>query len=259
MEEAGLKLKRVRERLQLKYREVEEASAKIAAAHENDEYTVALSRLSDIENKGTLPSVYRLYSLCAIYRLDIAEVLGWYGISLSDLPADASLVEIARTHMVGFQSPREGELQVPIALDPGIDLSKTVFLSRVIQKWGKIPLMFLKNIDLRNQRYALIGTEDWYMFPILPPGSLVVIDDTRRIRNTGWRTEFERPIYLFEHREGFVCSWCNLREDRIILQPHPASCCEAESYAYPQEIEVVGQVTHIAMSLEPALRHRNRD
>ena len=259
MEEAGQKLKRVRERLQLKYREVEEASAKIAAAHGNDEYTVALSRLSDIENKGTFPSLYRLYSLCAIYRLDITEVLGWYGISLSDLPADASLVEIARTHMVGFQSPREGELQVPIALDPGLDLSKTVFLSRMIQKWGKIPLMFLKNIDLRNQRYALIGTEDWYMFPILPPGSLVVIDDNRRIRNTGWRTEFERPIYFFEHREGFVCSWCNLRDGRIILQPHPASCCEAEAYAYPEEIEVVGQVTHIAMSLEPALRQRNRE
>src|SRR6266516_3720712 len=104
MEEAGLKLKRIRERLQLKYREVEEATAKIAAVHENDEYTVALSRLADIENKGTLPSIYRLYSLCAVYRLDVHEVLSWYGISLSGVPSDAGLVEIARTHALGFQS-----------------------------------------------------------------------------------------------------------------------------------------------------------
>ena len=59
MEEAGQKLKRIRERLRLKYRDVEEASLRIAAAHQNDEFVVALSRLADIENKGTMPSMYR--------------------------------------------------------------------------------------------------------------------------------------------------------------------------------------------------------
>ncbi len=66
MEDAGQKLKRIRERLRLKYRDVEEASARIAEANQNDEFIVALSRLSDIENKGTNPGMYRLYSLCAI-------------------------------------------------------------------------------------------------------------------------------------------------------------------------------------------------
>src|SRR5277367_259190 len=88
MEEAGQKLKRIRERLRLKFRDVEEASARIAAANHNDEFTVALSRLADIENKGTMPSMYRLYSLCAIYRLDMSEVLGWYGVFLLTLSAD---------------------------------------------------------------------------------------------------------------------------------------------------------------------------
>jgi len=114
MEEAGQKLKRVRERLRLKFRDVEEASARIAARHGNDEYIVALSRLADIENKGTMPSVYRLYSLCAIYRLDMSEVLGWYGISLSALPADADVIQHARSHLVGFR-PEDGEMQVPLA------------------------------------------------------------------------------------------------------------------------------------------------
>jgi len=89
MEEPGQKLKRVRERLNLRFREVEEASTEIAQRRANDEFIVALSRLADIENKGTIPSIYRLYSLCAIYRLDLTEVLGWYGISLDMIPADA--------------------------------------------------------------------------------------------------------------------------------------------------------------------------
>jgi transcriptional regulator with XRE-family HTH domain len=249
MEEAGQKLKRVRERLRLKFRDVEEASARIAARHGNDEFIVALSRLADIENKGTMPSVYRLYSLCAIYRLDMADVLSWYQVPLATLPADADVMPILRTHMLGFR-PEEGEIQVPLALDPGLDLSRTVFLSRLIQRWGKLPLMLLNNMDLRNHRYGLIGTEDWSMYPLIPPGSLVVIDDSRRrIANSGWTGEFDRPIYFLEHREGHLCGWCTLRPGELIVQSHPASLREPETYAYPLEIEIIGQITHVAMTI----------
>lgn len=257
MEEAGQKLKRVRERLNLRFRQVEEASTEIAQQRGNDEFVVALSRLADIENKGTIPSIYRLYSLCAIYRLDLSEVLGWYGISLDLIPADAQVIEHERTHLVGFR-PEEGNVQVPIALDPGLDLTRTAFLSRLIQQWGTVPLTLLTNLDLRNYRYGFIGTEDWSMFPIIPPGSLVVIDDSkRRIASSGWSSECERPIYFLEHRDGYACGWCTLRDGTLILQPHPASNCDAESYAYPNEIEVIGQVTRVALSLETP-RRRNR-
>src|SRR5580698_3403823 len=120
MEEAGQKLKRIRERLRLKYRDVEEASTRIAEANRNDEFVVALSRLADIENKGTMPSMYRMYSLCAIYRLDLDEVLSWYGVSVAQLPADSSLVELPKTHVVGFTPRDQAEAQIPVALDPGI-------------------------------------------------------------------------------------------------------------------------------------------
>lgn len=256
MEDAGQKLKRVRERLRLRYREVEDASARIAEARGNEEFTVALSRLADIENKGVLPTLYRLYSLCAIYRLEMTEVLGWYGISMDTIAADASLTQLPRTHLVGFK-PEEGDAQVPIALDPGIDLSKTMFLSRMIQRWGKLPLMLLGHVDLRNYRYGFIGTEDWSMFPIIPPGSLVVIDETRRrIAQSGWTSEFERPIYFLEHRDGFICGWCTLSDNRLTVQPHPSSQLEPESFDHPTQIEVVGQVTEVAMTLDPVLRRR---
>ena len=258
IEEPGQKLKRVRERLGLRFRDVEEASAKIAASHHNDEYFVALSRLADIENKGIVPSIFRLYSLCVIYRLDMLDVLSWYGVQLGDLPGETSVREQEKTHLLGFR-PEEGSIQVPIALDPGIDLTRTIFLSRMIQRWGTVPLMLLNNIDLRGFRYGFIGTQDWFMFPLIPPGSLVVIDDSRRrIVTGGWSHEHERPIYFLEHSAGYACGWCSMKEGTLILQPHPASQCDPEIYAHPTEIEVVGQVTRVAMSLEiPPRRPRS--
>ena len=259
MEEAGQKLKRVRERLEMTYRDVEEASSRIADVHRNDEFLIALSRLSDIENKGTLPSLYRLYSLAAIYRLDFEELLTWYDIRLSELPADAGLSDNKRTHLIGFREPEHGEVLAPLALDPGLDLTKTAFLSRMIQRWGRIPLMLLGRSDLRARRYGLIGTDDWSMFPLIPPGSLVVIDDSRRrIVESGWRTEFERPIYFLEHRQGYVCGWCTMRDNRLTVQPHPSSPASPESYTYPDEIEVIGQVVQVAMQLDPTQRRRPR-
>lgn len=258
MEDAGQKLKQVRERLGLTYRDVKEYSGRIAEVRGNEEFAIDLSRLADIENKRTVPSLYRLYSLCVIYRLDLAEVLSWYGVALGNQPADSALIPLARTHRVRFHPPDTGEVQLPFSLDPGLDPSRTVFLSRFIQKWGRLPLMLLNRFDLRDLAYGYIGTEDWSMHPILPPGSLVVVDQTRRrILNTGWTSEFDRPIYFLEHRDGYVCGWCTLRDSTLTVQPHPSSARDPEVYVYPKEIEVIGQVTFAAMTLDPSTRRRS--
>ncbi len=260
MEDAGQKLKRARERLNLRYRDVEEASLRLAERRKNDEFIIALSRLADIENKGTVPTIYRLYSLCAIYRLDLNEVLEWYGVSVAELPADSiNVVNIERTHPLGFLPDSHGDVQIPISLDPGIDLRRTTYLSRMIQRWGKLPLMLLNGLDLKNQRYGFIGTEDWSMYPLLQPGSLVIIDETRRkISDANWGNEFERPIYFFEHRNGYACCWCNLTENHLVLQPHPASQCRPQLFSYPDQINVIGQVTGVAMRLDQGKRRRIR-
>ncbi len=259
MEDAGEKLKRVRDRLSLTIRDVEEASRKISARHRNDEFVVGLSRLSEIENKGTVPTIYRLYSLCSIYRLDLLEALEWYGVDTGELAADSAAAEISRTHMIGFGSLDTGQVQFPLALDPGIDMRRTTFLSRMIQRWGKLPLSLLNGFDLKEHRYAFIGMEDWVMYPLIQPGSLVLIDESRRkVVNTGWSNEFERPIYFLEHRGGFACGWCTLNASQLVLQPHPSSMCFPEVYAYPEEVDVLGQVTGVAMRLDQGKRRRAR-
>lgn len=259
MEEAGRKLKHARERLNLRYRDVEQASLRIAERHKNDEFAIALSRLADIENKGTVPSIYRLYSLCAIYRMDITEVLEWYSVDLTKLPADAASVPLETTHGIGFSVGEHGEIQVPLRLDPGLDMSKTTYLSRMIQRWGTLPLMLLTGLDLKNHRYAFIGTEDWAMYPLLHPGSLVLIDEgKRKIAASGWASELERPIYFLEHRGGYLCGWCSLSEGRLVVIPHPASEFKPRVFAYPKEIDIIGQVTGVAMRLDQGKRRRTR-
>src|SRR5271163_3335868 len=46
MKDAGQKLKRARERLNLRYRDVERASIRIAELRQNEDFVIALSRLS---------------------------------------------------------------------------------------------------------------------------------------------------------------------------------------------------------------------
>jgi len=250
MEEPGQKLRRARERLRLRYRDIEEASQRIADLHGNDEFMIGLSRLADIENKGTLPSIYRLYSLCAIYRLDFARVLRWYGIELGELAGDSARLPLDQTHPIDFEFAEGAQVLFPAEFDEEIDLRQTSYLSRHIHRWGNLPVVLLNALDLRRQRYAFVGTDDWSMYPIVPPGSFIQIDETRRrVATDGWSNEFERPIYFLEHRHGYRCGWCSDRDGHLIVQPHSASRVAPEIFRYPGEADVIGQVVGIAMRL----------
>src|ERR1044071_3026907 len=80
----GHRLKRIREKLNLTVRDVENASQVIADRRRSQEYRINISRLSEFENHSVVPSIYRIYSLCVIYRQDFLAVLGWYGVALSE-------------------------------------------------------------------------------------------------------------------------------------------------------------------------------
>jgi transcriptional regulator with XRE-family HTH domain len=249
MERAGEKLRRIRERLKLTYRDVAKASQEIASRRGSPEFMVTLSRLADIENGSRAPSIFRIYTLCAIYRLDLHEVLRWYGVPVEELAADGFQIGLEETHMVQFTP--NGRAAASPAAEPEIDPNKTTFLSQLMRQWGKVPLSFL-GADYREYRYGLVGLEDWSMHPILRPGSLVLIDQGRhRIARGGWTSELDRPIYFLEYRGGFLCGWCTVEDGRLLVQPHPASEKGPASFRYPDEIDVIGQVVGVAMFLEP--------
>src|SRR6202021_3209813 len=86
---------------------------------------------------------------------------------------------------------------LPVEFKPEFRLEKTSLLARIVEKWDQIPVGFLQHLDLRKSVYGYIGLEDYMLYPLIRPGSLVEIDPTKRKISTGsWRTEFERPIYF---------------------------------------------------------------
>ena len=96
------------------------------------------------------------------------------------------------------------------------------------------------------------------MHPILQPGSLLLIDETRKVVNGGWGDEWDRPIYFLEHREGYLCGWCHMEKDRLIIIFHPGSQQAPRTFEYPKEVDVLGQVVGTATSLDALRRKRAR-
>jgi hypothetical protein len=232
-------------------RAVEEASMEIADAEGSSDFVVSTGRLNQIENDGSLPSIYKLYSLAAIYSLGIEEALALYGINLSNMEQHRLRSRQARTHRFTAEiGDPQRPIRFPVRFDPGFRPQETIFLSRVIQEWGEIPVGLLASLDLKRYLYGYIGLEDRTMFPLLKPGSVVQIDESRRrIINQGWTTEFDRPIYFLELRYSYECCWCYQQGREVTLIPHPMSNLGPRTIRIPSDGEVLGQVVGVAMRI----------
>lgn len=247
----GWKLRQVRERLNLTLRGVEEASLRIAAAEGHPEYLVSGPRLNQIEVDGSLPSIYKLYSLAVIYQLSLEEVMGFYGINLGRLDQKWSKALQDRTRLFSAEvGDPNRPIRFPVRFDPSFRPEETTLLSRVIEMWGEIPAGLLATLDLKKHRYGFIGLEDRMMDPLLRPGSIVQIDDSRRrVAGQGWTSQFDRPIYFLELHYSYECCWCHQRGRELTLLPHPQSPCGPRTLSIPDEGEVLGQVVGVAMRI----------
>ena len=245
----GQKLRALRETLGYRMRDVELASTQIAQRFDNEEFAIPPSRLSDIETKGIIPSIFRLYSFAAIYRREFRELLSFYGLDLDAISADISFGRPQKSHLSEALS-NVSQVRMPTRLDPGFSLQKTTDLRRAIEQWGTVPMAYLALFADDRYTYGYIGSEDFTMYPILPPGSFVQVDEAKnKVAEGTWRSEFERPIYFVEMRDGFTCCWCSTKHDSIVLQPHPLSPVPVRVLKYPQEAEILGQVIGAAMRL----------
>jgi transcriptional regulator with XRE-family HTH domain len=246
----GQRLRLLREQCGLTIRDVESASARLAAKHGSDDYAIPLSRLSDIETKGNLPSIFRFYTLSVIYHRDYRELLSWYGVDLNRIAADLSVMQMQKSQVTEAVSSAT-VVRVPTKLDPAFDPRRTVNLGRFVQQWGLVPLSYLANFAQTDYTYAYVGRDDFTMYPILPPGAFLQIDESKnQVVTRVWRSEYERPIYFIEMRDGYTCAWCSLSREGLVIQPHPLSPTpEVLIKRHPQEAEVIGQVVGIAMRL----------
>ena len=251
--QAGKFLKGVREKLNLGMREVQEASATVASIENNPEFYVSLARLAQIENEGSMPSMFKLFSLSVIYGIGFLDLLRRYGIDPDRTSYYRDLLRLDVTHPVSAEVfSDDTTVTLPVRLDPSFTWETTQLVNRAVALWGEIPAALLLAANPRQHMYGYIGLTDLTMYPLLRPGSLIMIDDgRRRIQRRGWQNEYERPIYFVELHDGYRCAWCQVEGSCLTLLPHPMSSVAAESFRFPQEAEVMGQIVGVAMRLVP--------
>jgi transcriptional regulator with XRE-family HTH domain len=253
----GERLKELREHLGITTREVKEYSRRIATAQANPEFYISNAWLTQVETTDSVPSIYKLYSLSVIYRIKFVELLLLFGIDLERISSYQLAMPLPKTHLTNLEVyDRDRTVTFPVRFDPGFTPDKTTLISRIVELWGEIPTSLIQHLDIQHHQYGFVGLQDYTLHPLVPPGSLVQIDDRmNRVTTSTWTTEFDRPIYFVELRDGYACSWCELKENQLNLVPHPLSPCRIRTFAYLTEAEIVGRVTAIAMRIVPRRGH----
>jgi len=249
----GERLKHVRAQLGITTREVAIFSKVIAEAENNNEFLISGPWLTQIENEKTsLPSIYKLFTLASIYGLSYSSIVALYGVDVTKIKMFHARIPIAKTHLAQQESAEHATtaLELPVRFDAGLNVSKTNLLSRMIETWGKVPLEFIQHLDLRHRLYGFVGFSDYTLYPLLRPGSFVEIDpELRNLGQRSPRSEFDRPIYFVDLRNEYACSWCELMEDKLLVLAHPLSPVKSRSLAFPKDAEIIGQVTGVAMRI----------
>lgn len=250
----GDHLRELRSRLGITTRDVENLSQKIAEDEKNPEFQISNAWLTQIENSDSVPSIFKLYTLAAIYRVKFTDLLLIFGLDLQKISHHQLVSPLPRTHLTNLEVyDADRTISFPVRFDRSFDLDNTNLLTRMVEIWGEVPIAFLQHLDLRRNLYGYIGLQDFTLHPLLRPGSFVQVDQhVRKIQPLRWRTEFDRPIYFIELRDGYACSWCELQEGHLLLLPHPLSPASVRRYDYGKEAEIIGQVTAVAMRLAEA-------
>ncbi len=247
-------MKELRSKLGITTREVAEFSQRIAEAEGNPEFQISNAWLTQVENSDSVPSIYKLYTLSSIYRIKFTDLLRLYGVDLQKLSQHQLTAPLPNTHLATLEVyDEERTVSFPVRFDRSFDLDSTNLLSRMVELWGEVPIALIQHLDIRHSQYGYIGLQDFTLHPLLRPGSFVQIDPrVRKVQPLRWRTEFDRPIYFVELRDGYACSWCDLLDGQLLLLPHPLSPCSVRRLNYGADAEIIGQVTGVAMRLTDA-------
>jgi transcriptional regulator with XRE-family HTH domain len=246
-------LKAIRFRLGITTREVADFSQKIAEAEGNPEFHISNAWLTQVENSDSVPSIFKLYSLSSIYRIKFTDLLLLYGVDLQHLSRNQLAAPLPATHLTNLEVyDQQRTVSFPIRFDRSFDIDNTNLLSRLVEVWGEVPIALIQHLDIRHGLYGYIGLQDLTLYPLLRPGSFVRIDPrVRKVQPMRWRTEFDRPIYFVELRDGYACAWCELQDGHLLLLPHPLSPRAVRRLAHGTDAEIVGRVTAVAMTLTP--------
>jgi transcriptional regulator with XRE-family HTH domain len=238
----GARLRMIRRQWHLSLREVEERSRRIAQERGDSSYQVSASWLARLESDEHGLTVNKLVALAEIYSTPIDQLLrcidpeNAQSLTLDQLPSsDQTLLLVEGTEKPQTTSLRR-DAPVP---DQSPDMTT---------------LLPTENAPSRTPYLrAIIGKLDLTLDPMIPAGSTVQIDTSKReiSRKRDWTHEFQRPIYFLKAKDGYFCGWCELDEDSqwLTLIPHPLSSAPSRRWKYRTEVENLGRVMSVVIRL----------
>jgi transcriptional regulator with XRE-family HTH domain len=209
-------------------RQVEQASGRIAEAKGDKRFRISNGWLAQLENGISEPSICKLFTLSAIYRVDFRDLARLYNVDINEIGKYESIANPDRTH-----------------LRPELDDDDPMAPSGARVSTGLVPRLAEAN-DAgleRNICHGYVGLADYTMYPLIRPGAVVEIDVSQnRLQTASWHNEFDRPIFFIELREGYACGWCELQGNQLLIIPHHSSPAKVRHFTYSREAEIVGRV-----------------
>jgi hypothetical protein len=235
----------------LSLRDVEERSEKMAADKEMPDLSLSRNWLGMIESGGHVPSIFKLYTLSAIYVCKWSYLNSLFNLRMSDLAQDQLLYGVPRTRLLSEETEEAPETVVlPLRFQKEQELSQTNLLNKLVAFWGEVPIPLVRLLSPEKMLYGFVGLDDDTLSPIIRPGSLLQIDvNQTKVLNGSWTSEHDRPVYFVELHEAYAFGWCELKRGVLTLIPHPKSSREIRRFEHPREAEVIGRVTAVAMRI----------
>jgi len=241
--ESGKIIRGLREERFLRPTDIERMSRAIADARGSSDFYVPHSTLADIES-GAVPSIYKLFSLAACFRVPLDELMLAYGIHAGEV-TDLAPKPGSKSLQLQSLGTKEPNFSFRLNFDRAVDLQQTTLLGMQPEDLALLPFALRGRAELKQFRYAVIGYRDTSMGAVLPPGALVEVDiNQNRIEVFNWLTLQERPIYLVWHPEGHSCCWCQLDGKELLIVPHPQSHYPIRRFKMPGEATVVGRIVN---------------
>jgi transcriptional regulator with XRE-family HTH domain len=213
---------------------------RVAHGRGDRSYQVSASWLARLESGEHELTISKLIALAEIYSIPTDQLIR--SIYLGN---EQSLI------LAQLSTPNE-----TLLLAEGTEKSQTTPLRRDTplpdQSPGETTQLPTENgTSLARNRWAIIGKLDLTLDPMIPAGSIVRIDTSKReiSQKKDWTHEFQRPIYVLRTREEFVCGWCELdsNSEWLTLIPHPRSSASSRRWQYRTEIENLGRVIAVAI------------
>jgi transcriptional regulator with XRE-family HTH domain len=243
MERLGALLRSIRTEWGLSLREVKDRTEVLAKLWGSPRYASSFSNLAKLElgqhdmKISTLISLSHVYSKRPQTLVDACLPPEYHLPVFNPLEGPNSTVLITEGHLQERARrllPLSGARSIP---------ENTALIS------GDVPS--------QRHRYhnAVVGRKDRALYPMIRPGAIVTVDTHQRAIASPkeWTNEFDRPIYLLHTRNGYVCGWCQLTEEGTLLNvvSHLMAKLDVLPLAYGKDVEVVGRVVAVAMTLQP--------